>query len=96
MTEQASLYYHPEVSVKAVLELTAALKDKAQRDYANALLSDPRMTNTKGHMASCGVSYRDIKLVRCAVPGHLPPLATQRKAIEFLNTLDKEQGAING
>lgn len=84
--------YHPDIAAKAVIELTNALKGLSNMEYANALLSDPRMTNTKGILASCGISYRDIKAIRNVVPGHLPTLDAQRAAISFLNDIDREQG----
>ncbi len=86
-----SLIYHPEIAAKGVNELTHAMKGLKDMEYANALLADPRMTNTKGILASCGISYRDIKRVRDCAPRQLPTLDAQRKAIDFLNTLDALQ-----
>lgn len=87
-----TLAYHPEVAAKAVMELSNALRAFRDMEYANALLADPRMTNTKGMLASCGFSYREIKQVRDQVPAHIPTLESQRRAIDFLNTLDQQQG----
>lgn len=87
-----SLTYHPDVAAKAVIELSSALRAFRDMEYANALLADPRMTNTKGVLASCGFSYREIKQVRDQVSGHVPTLSAQRKAIEYLNQLDAMQG----
>lgn len=86
-----SLIYHPEVAAKGVNELNTAMKGLKDMEYANALLADPRMTNTKGILASCGISYRDIKRVRDCATRQLPTLDAQRKAIDFLNTLDAMQ-----
>ena len=86
-----SLAYHPDVAAKAVMELSNALRAFRDMEYANALLADPRMTNTKGLLASCGFSYKEIKQVRDQVSGHIPTLNAQRKAIEFLNQLDNSQ-----
>lgn len=88
---QASPYYNPDVAAKAVIELTHALRNFSDMDYANALLADPRMTNTKGILASCGCSYKEIKRVRKSVNGNLPLLEEQKRAIEFLNAIDQEQ-----
>lgn len=83
--------YAPDIAAKAVIELTKALDQRTDMEYANALLADPRMTNTKGILASCGITYRDIKTVRSVVTGMLPTLEAQRRAIGFLNELDREQ-----
>lgn len=88
---QQSPYYSQDIAAKAVIELTAALKDYADMEYANALLADPRMTNTKGILASCGCSYKEIKRVRSTVSANLPLLEEQKRAIEFLNSIDREQ-----
>ncbi len=86
-----SPYYHPDIAAKAVLELNNALRWQADMDYVDALLADPRMTNTKGILASCGLSYKEIKRIRDCSTGNLPLLDKQRKAIEFLNEIDREQ-----
>ena len=86
-----TLAYHPDVAAKAVYELSRALRAFANMEYANALLSDPRMTSTKGLLASCGFSYRDIKVIRDQVSKHLPTLESQRKAISFLAEVDEIQ-----
>ena len=86
-----SPYYVPEIAVKALRELDAAMRGLSDMEYANALLADPRMTNTKGILASCGISYKDIKRVRNCVNGQLPTLDAQRRAIDFLNSIDAEQ-----
>ncbi len=91
-----SYIYEPDIAAKAVIELNTALRAKEDMEYANALLADPRMTNTKGHLASCGVSYKQIKMVRDCVPGHLPTLDQQKKAQNFLNELDREQEVVSG
>tara|TARA_B100000989_G_C19270714_1_gene356080 strand:- start:158 stop:439 length:282 start_codon:yes stop_codon:yes gene_type:complete len=83
--------YAPDIAAKAVLELNHALRGHNDMEYANALLADQRMTNTKGVLASCGVKYKDIKRVRDCVSGQLPTLDAQKKALEFLNGIDAEQ-----
>ena len=88
---QASPYYSPDIAAKAVIELNSALRFQDDMEYANALLADPRMTNTKGILASCGFSYKEIKKVRSCVNGNLPLLDVQKRAIEFLNSIDHEQ-----
>jgi len=85
--------YNPDVAAKAVEELTAALRGFSNMEYANALLADPRMTSTKGLLASCGVSYKDIKRIRSLVPGHMPTLEAQRTALLFLENIDREQSS---
>lgn len=86
-----SLAYHPEIAAKAVTELKNALMGFHDMEYANALLADPRMTNTKGILASVGFTYKGIKFVRDQVSGHIPTLEAQRRAIGFLNELDAMQ-----
>lgn len=86
-----SMIYHPDVAAKAVMELSHALRGFKNMEYANALLCDPRMTNTKGALASCGFSYKEIKMIRDQVSGNLPTLEAQRSAIEFLSNIDQEQ-----
>lgn len=86
-----SMMYHPDIAAKAVMELSHAIRGFANMEYANALLADPRMTNTKGALASCGFSYKEIKTIRDQVSGNLPTLDAQRAAIEFLKNLDQEQ-----
>jgi len=88
-----SYIYHPDVAAKAVDELSNALRAFRDMEYANALLADARMTNTKGMLASCGVSYKGIKYVRDLVSGNIPTLEAQRRAVNFLNSLDNEQKA---
>lgn len=90
--EQVMTYaYHPDVAAKAVKELTNALRAFADMEYANALLADPRMTNTRGVLAASGFTYKGIKFVRDQVSGHLPTLEAQRKAAQFLNYIDEMQ-----
>lgn len=89
-----TLLYHPEIAAKAVNELTAALQGFQDMEYANALLADQRMTNTKGLLASCGVSYKQIKEVRDVVSGELPTFDAQKRARAFLDKIDAaERGA---
>jgi hypothetical protein len=86
-----SYAYHPDIAAKAVNELTLALRAFNDMEYANALLADSRMTNTKGLLASCGITYKGIKLVREQVEGHIPTLQAQRRALDFLGGIDTMQ-----
>lgn len=86
-----SLAYHPDVAAKAVIELKNALMGFRDMEYANALLADPRMTNTKGILASCGFTYKGIKVIRDLVTGSVPTLEAQRRAMAFLNDIDQSQ-----
>lgn len=83
--------YHPDVAAKAVNELAKCIGPLADNEYANALLSDARMTHTKGLLASCGFSYKGIKFIRDRVSGNIPTLEAQKRVIAFLNTIDEEQ-----
>lgn len=86
--------YHPDIAAKAVNELSGALLGFSDMEYANALLADPRMTNTKGLLASCGFSYKGIKFMRECVSGNIPTLEAQRRALAFLGDIDREQTAL--
>lgn len=88
--------YQSEVATKAVEALTEAMQDLQDEEFANALLADPRMTNTKGILASCGFTYGEIKFVRGIVSGNIPTLAAQKRAQAFLNDLDKLQREVHG
>jgi hypothetical protein len=83
--------YHPDVAAKAVSELAKCIGPMADNEYANALLADPRMTSTKGLLASCGFSYKGIKFIRERVSGNIPTLEAQKRALEFLHRIDEEQ-----
>ena len=83
--------YHPDVAAKAVNELAKCIGPMADNEYANALLADPRMTNTKGLLASCGFSYKGIKFIRDRVSGNIPTLDAQKRALDFLKTIVDEQ-----
>ena len=83
--------YHPDVAAKAVNELAKCIGPLADNEYANALLADPRMTNTKGLLASCGFSYKGIKFIRDRVSGNIPTLDAQKRALDFLKQVDDEQ-----
>jgi len=89
-------FYAPDIAAKAVIELTGALKEYRDVEYAKALLSDPRMSSNRGHLASCGVNMRKIKQAKELVEVGLPTLDSQRKAIEFLDKLDHEQQVMHG
>jgi len=89
-------YYAPEVAAKAVIELTKAMRGASDDAYARALLTDPRMVSNRGHLASCGVNMRKVKKAKLIVSLGMPTLEEQRRAIEFLNALDHEQGASHG
>ncbi len=84
-------FYAPDVAAKAVVELTCALQEYQDVEYAKALLSDPRMSSNRGHLASCGVNMRKVKQAKELVALSLPTLESQRRAIEFLDQLDQEQ-----
>ena len=85
-------FYSPDIAAKAVVELTGALKEYSDVEYAKALMSDPRMSSNRGHLASCGVNMRKVKQAKELVALSLPTLESQRRAIEFLDSLDMEQG----
>ncbi len=96
MKDNDILHYAPDVAAKAVIELTGALRANRDMEYAKALLIDPRMTSNIGLMASCGLTTREIKRVKECMNDGLPTLDAQKRAIEFLNGLDFEQGMGNG
>jgi hypothetical protein len=87
----ADQYYAPDIAAKAVVELTKAMCGAADDEYAVALLSDPRMVSNRGHLASCGVNMRQAKQIKAILGSSLPTLESQRRAIEFLDTLDQKQ-----
>ncbi len=89
-------FYAPDISAKAVIELTAALQEYRDVEYAKALLSDPRMSSNRGHLASCGVNMRKVKQAKELVALSLPTLESQARAIEFLDSLDHEQEVMHG
>lgn len=89
-------FYAPDIAAKAVIELTSALKEYQDVEYAKALMSDPRMSSNRGHLASCGVNMRKVKQAKELVALSLPTLESQRRAIEFLDTLDHEQKVMHG
>lgn len=84
-------FYAPDIAARAVEELTAALQEYQDVEYAKALLSDPRMSSNRGHLASCGVNMRKVKQAKELVALSLPTLESQRRAIEFLDSLDNAQ-----
>lgn len=89
-------YYASDIAAKAVIELTNAIKGASNDAYAVALLADPRMTGNRGHLASCGISMRKVKQAKDVLAAGLPTLDSQKRAIEFLDKLDHEQGVFNG
>lgn len=89
-------YYAADIAAKAVIELTNALKDRHDVEYAKALMADPRMSSNRGHLASCGVNMRKIKQAKELVELGLPTLECQRRALDFLDTLDHEQQVMHG
>ena len=91
MEKSVKYAYHPDVAAKAVRELAKCIGPLADNEYANALLADPRMTNTKGLLASCGYSYQGIKFIRDRVSGNIPTLDAQKRALDFLKEIDEEQ-----
>jgi hypothetical protein len=96
MSLLAQNYYPPDIAAKAVIELTGALKAYTDVEYAKALLSDPRMSSNRGHLASCGVNMRKVKQAKDLVALSMPTLDSQRRAIEFLDSLDHEQQVMHG
>lgn len=84
-------FYAPDIAAKAVIELTSALQEYKDVEYAKALLSDARMSSNRGHLASCGVNMRKVKQAKDLVALSLPTLESQRRAIEFLDALDHQQ-----
>ena len=89
-------YYAPDIAAKAVIELTGALQEYSDVEYAKALMGDPRMSSNRGHLASCGINMRKVKQAKELVALSLPTLESQRRAIDFLDTLDHEQQVMNG
>jgi hypothetical protein len=87
---QAEQFYPPQIAAKAVVELTTAMRGATNDAYARALLSDPRMTSNRGHLASCGVNMRQVKQAKLLVSLGMPTLEEQKRALDFLNALDKE------
>lgn len=89
-------FYTADIAAKAVIELTNALKEYHDVEYAKALMSDPRMSSNRGHLASCGVNMRKVKQAKELVALSMPTLESQRRAIEFLDKLDHEQQVMHG
>lgn len=89
-------FYAPDIAAKAVIELTGALQEYSDVEYAKALMSDPRMSSNRGHLASCGINMRKVKQAKELVALSLPTLDSQRRAIDFLDSLDHEQQVMNG
>ena len=92
----ADQYYAPDIAARAVMELTHALHDSSGDPYARALMADPRMVSNRGHLASCGVNMRKVKQAKLLVSLGMPTLEEQRRALDFLNQLDQEQGVLHG
>src|SRR6202000_2541540 len=89
-------YYAPDIAAKAVIELTGALQEYSDVEYAKALMSDPRMSSNRGHLASCGINMRRVKQAKELVALSMPTLDSQRRALDFLDSLDHEQQVMNG
>ena len=87
-------FYAPDIAAKAVIELTNALNNSTDVEYAKALLSDARMSSNRGHLASCGVNMRKVKQAKDLVALSLPTLESQHRAIEFLDSLDHQQSVM--
>lgn len=96
MPEIIADFYPSDIAAKAVIELTRALENYHDVEYAKALLSDPRMSSNRGHLASCGVNMRKVKQAKDLVELNLPTLESQRRAIDFLDQLDSEQSILHG
>lgn len=84
-------YYAPDIAAKAVIEFSKAFRAFTDVDYALALMADPRMSSNRGHFASCGINMRRVKAAKGMLPDTIPLMDAQRKAIEFLDALDREQ-----
>lgn len=91
MNVKEELHYSPPTAIKAVVELTGAMKGQKDMEYAKALLADPRMTSNYGLMASCGLTTREVKRVKALMSDGLPTLEAQRRAIDFLNRLEASE-----
>lgn len=89
-------FYAPDIAAKAVIELTNAMKEGANDEYARALLSDPRMVSNRGHLASCGVNMRKVRQAKDLLGVGIPTMVAKQAAIDFLDTLDTEQEAVDG
>lgn len=88
-------FYAADIAAKAVIELTNAMRAAADDAYAIALLSDPRMSSNRGHLASCGINMRKVKQAKDILGGGLPTMEAKKRAIEFLDQLDHEQGVMH-
>lgn len=91
MTLREDQFYPSDIAAKAVIELSNAINELHDVEYAKALMSDPRMSSNRGHLASCGVNMRKVKEAKDLVALSLPTLSSQQRAIEFLDALDHEQ-----
>lgn len=89
-------YYTPEIAAKAVVEFTNAFRKFSDVEYAKALIADSRMSSNRGHFASCGINMREVKTAKKLLPDSMPLMEAQRKAIEFLDALDREQEGTHG
>lgn len=89
-------FYAPDIAARAVVELTNALNGYRDVEYAKALMADPRMSSNRGHLASCGVNMRKVKQAKELVEVGLPTLECQRRALDFLNQLDRAQQGYHG
>lgn len=92
----ADQYYAPDIAAKAVIELTKAMRGGVDDPYARALMADPRMVSNRGHLASCGVNMRTVKQAKQLIDLGMPTLEEQRRALDFLDTLDREQAVMHG
>lgn len=89
-------YYARDISAKAVMEFTKAFRKFTDVDYAVALMADPRMSSNRGHFASIGINMREVKTAKSFLPEMLPLMDVQRRAIKFLDELDREQEVMGG
>lgn len=96
LASSTDIYYAPDIAAKAVIELTGALHELLDVEYAKALLADPRMSSNRGHLASCGVNMRKVRQAKDLVAVSMPTLDSQQRAIEFLDQLDHEQQVMHG
>jgi hypothetical protein len=96
MATTQELHYAPDIAAKAVIELTNAMRSYSDMEYAKALLSEPRMVSNIGLMASCGLTTREVKRAKECMSDGLPTMEAQKRAIQYLDALDREQEVSNG
>lgn len=96
MANTQELHYAPDIAAKAVIEVTNAMRGFSDLEYAKALLSEPRMVSNYGLMASCGLTTREIKRAKSIMTEGMPTMEAQKRAIQYLDALDREQEVSHG